>query len=131
MERLTNNEFLGLQESKKLPSYVGIWNKLVEYENLEITPEQVREMSRLYQQKCEEVAKLEKTQNVLLNIISKTEFGRCYMCGNVMKNITIDGVNNGCDGACGNEEKYEESELLNKIENEIRRKEKALKEMEN
>jgi len=37
-----------------------IMKALFEYEELEITPDQVRKMSRLYQEKCEEVARLEK-----------------------------------------------------------------------
>ena len=37
-----------------------IMKALFEYEDLELTPDQVREMSQLYQEKCEEVARLEK-----------------------------------------------------------------------
>ena len=37
-----------------------IMKALFEYEVLELTPDQVREMSQLYQEKCEEVARLEK-----------------------------------------------------------------------
>jgi len=75
MERLTNDKFLGSQDSSKLPSYAGIYERLKQYEDLEITPEQVREMSRLYQEKCEEVDRLEKEIEKLKN----SEDG-CTLC---------------------------------------------------
>ena len=67
MERLTNDKFLGSQDSSKLPSYAGIYERLKQYEDLEITPEQVREISRLYKEKCEKVARLEKEIEKLKN----------------------------------------------------------------
>lgn len=35
MERLTNNTKLGFQDSNKLPSYEGLWDRLRYYEELE------------------------------------------------------------------------------------------------
>lgn len=67
MERLTRNDFIGFLKQDELPSYVGIWDRLKQYEDLGITPDQVREMSKLYQQKCEEVARLEKEIEKLKN----------------------------------------------------------------
>ena len=75
VERLTNDEFLGTQDSNKFPSYVGIYEKLRKYEQLELTPDQVREMSQLYQQKCEEVARLEKR----IEELNYIEYG-CNSC---------------------------------------------------
>lgn len=46
---------------------ISLVEKFTEYEDLEITPEQVRKMSRLYQQKCEEVARIKKEIEVLKN----------------------------------------------------------------
>jgi len=40
------------------------------------------------------------------------EFGRCALCDNHMKNITIDRVNNGCDGNCTHNKKYAEKDLI-------------------
>ena len=68
MERLTRKYsdgtlFEPLYQINGRKEYVTtkeILEKLEQYEDLEITPDQVREMSRLYQEKCEEVARLEK-----------------------------------------------------------------------
>ena len=64
MERLTDGRiytFEGKKIEKVENDYImNVQKRLSEYEDLEITPEQVREMSRLYQQKCEEVARMEK-----------------------------------------------------------------------
>ena len=38
-----------------------------------------------------------------------------------MKNITLDGKNNGCDGSCYHAKKYTETDLLNKIKREMER----------
>lgn len=46
------------------------------------------------------IEKLEKENEILLKRLYYTEFGTCFMCTNTMKNITIDGINNGCDGTC-------------------------------
>ena len=51
------------------------YTQLAKYEDLEITPEQVREMSHLYQEKCEEVDRLEKEIEKLKN----SEDG-CTLC---------------------------------------------------
>jgi len=74
MERLTYKDDLGkiLQKQEIFDAFgtdsisratgciAILTHKLYEYEELEITPDQVREMSQLYQEKCEEVARLEK-----------------------------------------------------------------------
>jgi len=38
--------------------------------------------------------------HTLASLLLQSEFGRCYMCQNTVKNITLDGKNNGCDGLC-------------------------------
>ena len=64
------------------------------------------------------VAELE-TKDELIKVLStkllQTEFGICYMCKNPMKNITLDGTNNGCDGQCNTLEKYTVDDFLKKI----------------
>jgi hypothetical protein len=61
---------------------LALSEKIAEYEDLEITPDQVREMSRLYQQKCKEVARIESRLEKVIelpcnigDIIFDTEFG--------------------------------------------------------
>ena len=57
---------------------------------------------------------------VLAKLVLNSEFGRCYMCTNGMKNITLDGENNGCDGNCKQEE-FTVDDLLKKIVAELKR----------
>ena len=68
------------------------------------------------------VAELE-TKDELIKVLStkllQTEFGICYMCKNPMKNITLDGTNNGCDGQCNTLEKYTVDDFLKKIISEL------------
>lgn len=52
----------------------------------------------------------------------QTDFGACYMCTNPMKNVTLDGVNNGCDGMCNMSEKFTVNDLLKKVTAELDRK---------
>ena len=54
-------------DKTEIMKILNLGNKLKEYEDLEITPEQVREISRLYKEKCEEVARLEKEIEKLKN----------------------------------------------------------------
>ena len=89
MERLTYKDELGRilpneeifdkfgrdSESRAVGTIVELTHKLYKYEELETTPEQVREMSHLYQQKCEEVARLEKR----LEELDYIEYG-CTSC---------------------------------------------------
>lgn len=74
----------------------------------------------------------DKLINALAEIALNSKFGRCYMCTNSMKNITLDGVNNGCDGNCGHEE-FTTDDLIKKVAEELRYKaeaEQKLKETE-
>lgn len=66
------------------------------------------------------IAEQEKTIKILGKILYNSDFGRCYMCSNPMKNVTLDGFNNGCDGLCNFTEKYSVDEFLNKINKEIK-----------
>ena len=79
MKRLTDGRiytFEGKKVEKVENDYImNIQKRLSEYEDLEIAPEQVREMSHLYQQKCEEVARLEKR----LEELDYIEYG-CTSC---------------------------------------------------
>lgn len=69
---------------------------------------------------CNEI---EACKNDLINILAtqllKTDWGHCYMCTNPMKNITLDGVNNGCDGECRSDDDFGVDDLLAKIMNDI------------
>ena len=70
MERLTKyleNGSVALEfnlditcEKPEMEKILKLIKALQSYEQLEITPDQVREMSRLYQEKCEEVAELKE-----------------------------------------------------------------------
>ena len=62
-----------------------------------------------------------KLQNILSKLAYGSEFVRCYMCDNNMKNITLDGKNNGCDGGCYHKKNYTESDLIEKIKRELDR----------
>ena len=59
--------------------------------------ESLKENSKLKTEIEQLKAELEqsvKLQNVLLKLVLGSEFARCYMCDNSMKNITLDGKNN-------------------------------------
>lgn len=57
--------------------------------------------------------------DILANQLLKTDWGHCYMCTNPMKNITLDGVNNGCDGECRVDENFSADDLIKKIAMEM------------
>lgn len=69
MKRLTDGTIYTFKRKKiediENDYIMNVQKRLSEYEDLEITPEQVREISILYQEKCEEVARLEKEIDVL------------------------------------------------------------------
>lgn len=79
MERLTDGKVYTFERKKveKIENdyIMNVQKRLSEYEDLGITPEQVREMSHLYQQKCEEVARLEKR----IEELNYIEYG-CTSC---------------------------------------------------
>lgn len=81
-------------------------NKLAEYEDAEEQGLLLRLDSK------------DELIEVLAEKLLNSDFGRCYMCRNSMKNITLDGVNNGCDGMCNNEE-VTVDDFLKKIVSEI------------
>lgn len=56
---------------------------------------------------------------VLARKLLNEQFGVCYMCKNPMKNITLDGVNNGCDGGCNLSEERTVDDFLKKIVREL------------
>ena len=56
---------------------------------------------------------------VLATKLLNSEFGNCYMCKNSMKNITLDGINNGCDGQCDTLKEYTVDDFLKKIVREL------------
>ena len=62
---------------------------------------------------------------ILARLLMHTEFGKCYLCTNPMKNITLDEKNNGCDGNCRVDEKFDEDDLIKKIIKELQTKEEA------
>ena len=57
--------------------------------------------------------------DILANQLLKTDWGHCYMCTNPMKNITLDGVNNGCDGECRMDDNFSANDLIEKIAREM------------
>ena len=120
MERLVEElyTFKGKVEDCENDYIISVQEKLREYENAE-------EQGLLLRLPCKD-----ELINILAKLVLNSEFGRCYLCSNPMKNITLDGVNNGCDGGC----KYKESttdDLLKKIIKEMQFKaEQKLKEME-
>ena len=67
----------------------------------------------------------DKLIEVLATKLLHSEFGNCYMCTNPMKNITLDGINNGCDGGCNTSEEFTVDDFLKKIIGELQRKEEA------
>ena len=62
---------------------------------------------------------------ILARLLMHTEFGKCYLCTNPMKNITLDEKNNGCDGNCRVDEKFDEDDLITMIIKELQTKEEA------
>jgi hypothetical protein len=56
-EKLHTGEIVTQEMGEKI---YGALAKLKVYEDLELTPEQIRELDELYRKKCEEVAKLDK-----------------------------------------------------------------------
>lgn len=132
MERLTkkyrndsgtaiSKEPLINRETNGINDYCSrIITKLADYEDLE-------DNSLLLRLPCKD-----KLINALAEKVLNSEFGRCYMCTNSMKNITLDGVNNGCDGNCSHEE-FTTDDLIEKVVEEISYKsecEQKLKEMD-
>lgn len=56
---------------------------------------------------------------VLASKLLNEQFGVCYMCKNPMKNITLDGVHNGCDGGCNLSEEHTVDDFIKKIVGEL------------
>lgn len=55
--------------------------KLKEYEDLELTPEQIKEMDKLYTEKCEQVNELKESVEELKGKNEKPELKTCPFCG--------------------------------------------------
>lgn len=116
MERLTNSNKI-IPPLKDASYWLQVYFKLKEYEEAEKQGVLLKVDSK------------DELIEVLATKLLHSEFGRCYMCKNPMKNITLDGVNNGCDGQCSNEETTVD-DFLKKIVSEIEYKKKqALKQM--
>ena len=96
-------------------------DKLAAYEDIIDEPEKLKLIDALYLERCEEINRLNKIIEALAKKLLNTEFGGCYMCKNPMKNITIDGVNNGCDGECNTTEKSSVEDFLKKFISELER----------
>lgn len=56
----------------------------------------------------------------LADHVLKSEFGYCLTCENLMKNITIDGVKNGCDGYCSHSKEWTVEEFIDLFAKELR-----------
>lgn len=63
----------------------------------------------------------------LADHVLKSQFGYCLTCENHMKNVTIDGVRNGCDGACSHSKEWTVEEFIDLFEKKLKL-EKRLKE---
>ena len=68
---------------------------------------------------CPDESEKDKLIKVLAEKLLQTEFGYCYMCTNPMKNITLDGKNNGCDGNCSAPKDLTVEALIEKIKSEL------------
>ena len=71
---------------------------------------------------------------VLASKLLNEQFGACYMCKNPMKNVTLDGIHNGCDGNCNLSEENTVDDFIKKIVRELeytkqKEAEQALKQM--
>lgn len=62
---------------------------------------------------------------VLASKLLNEQFGACYMCKNPMKNITLDGIHNGCDGGCNLSEEHTVDDFIKKIVGELERKKQS------
>ena len=105
-----------LQENTKLKAEIEQWQST----NLKLTCELTRVECENHQLKAE-LEQSVKMQNILSKLAYGSEFVRCYMCDNNMKNITLDGKNNGCNGRCYHKKNYTESDLIEKIKRELDR----------
>lgn len=91
----------------------NIYNRLREYEDAEEQGKILRLDSK------------DELIEVLASKLLNEQFGVCYMCKNSMKNITLDGVNNGCDGGCNLSEEHTVDDFLKKIVGELERKKQS------
>ena len=64
--------------------------------------------------------KAEELINTMAKAMLHTDFGGCALCDNYAKNITIDGINNGCDGNCRHDKEYSEKDIIKWFEEQIR-----------
>lgn len=96
MERLTKTYEDGTHNvADTLPCGENSWEfkrilleALGEYEDLGVTPEQVREIDRLYIEKCREVAKLKKKQTPMKPVTwDLTNRADCPVCGGMVRGI--------------------------------------------
>lgn len=93
MEKLTHKRSSGIKTGYWSPNKKEeLVSRLAEYENTGLTPEQICEMDKLYQEKCREVAELQKQQQWIPVGEQLPEDG-CYIC-------TMDGA------LCGQEEPF-------------------------
>lgn len=58
--------------------------------------------------------------HALADHVLKSQFGYCITCENHMKNVTIDGVRNGCDGACSHSKEWTVEEFIDLFEKKLR-----------
>jgi hypothetical protein len=58
--------------------------------------------------------------NAMAKVILRSDFGNCALCDNYAKNITIDGINNGCDGNCRHDKDYTEKDITEWFKEQLR-----------
>lgn len=118
MERLTKKNGNSYEKAKTYITHQQLVDKLADYEDAEEQGLLLRLDSK------------DELVEILATKLFNSEFGVCYMCTNPMKNVTLDGVNNGCNGECNTSEEFTVDDFLKKIVSEIEyRREKALADM--
>lgn len=112
MERLTHKRANGIKEGYWSPNKKQeLVDTLAAYEDTGLTPEQIREIDRLYTEKCREVAELRQRDTAILpeNIKGNKKdngrllFGTCPKCKTRVSNVE---GGNYCQN-CGRRLKWE------------------------
>ncbi|MBS6723686.1 MAG: hypothetical protein KH268_11965 [Clostridiales bacterium] len=113
VERLTHKRANGIKEGHWSPNKKQeLVDALAAYEDTGLTPEQIRQIDRLYEEKCREVAELRQRETAILpeNIKGNKKdngrllFGTCPKCKTRVTNVES---GNYCQN-CGQRLKWEE-----------------------
>lgn len=118
IERLT----WWIDENKAIPrvdlkkcGYEKCTTQLARYEDTGLAPEQIRQIDRLYTEKCREVAKLQQRDNPVkvkpLEIYHPVRYrvGQCSKCENIVRDYMKFCFECGCRLEWGSWEEWEET----------------------